>query len=335
VTGTPTAPSTDTPTDTATAATAASTRSPADPSTTTDTPTTARTAASAGSLPAPSPPPRIAVLGAGVMGTAIATLAVGRGLSVTLVDTDPAAVDRAAGSVRQQLRLAQLMGTLPRTGTPGELAVTTTPDLAGAGVVVEAVTELAELKAKVLAEVSAAVAPGTLLVTNTSAIPVDELADAVSRPADLLGIHFMNPPYLIRTVEVVRGPRTGDAALAAATELLTALDMRGVVVGDGPGFVINRVLQRMINEAARIVEEGLATPEQVDELFRGCLGHRTGPLATADLIGLDNVVDSLRVLHERTGDEGYRPCTALTGKVAAGQHGRKTGQGFYEHGGVA
>lgn len=278
---------------------------------------------------------RLAILGAGVMGTAIAALAVGRGLPVTLADTDRSAVDRAAGSVRQQLRFAQLMGKLPRTGTPGELTVTATPDLSAATVVIEAVTELAELKAKVLTEVSAAVAPGTLLVTNTSAIPVDELADAVAHPADLLGLHFMNPPYLIRTVEVIRGPRTGDAALAAATDLLTALDLHGVVVGDGPGFVINRILQRMINEAARIVEEGVATPEQVDELFCGCLGHQTGPLATADLIGLDNVVDSLRVLHERTGDEGYRPSAALVAKVAAGEHGRKTGQGFYEHGGVA
>ena len=275
---------------------------------------------------------RLAILGAGVMGTAIATLAVGRGLPVTLTDTDRSKVDSAGDSVRQQLRLAQLMGKLPRTATADGLTVTATPDLSDATVVIEAVTEQAELKAKVLAE--AAVAPGTLLVTNTSAIPVDELANAVAHPADLLGIHFMNPPYLIRTVEVIRGPRTGDAALAAATGLLTALDLHGVVVGDGPGFVINRVLQRMINEAARIVDEGLATPEQVDELFQGCLGHRTGPLATADLIGLDNVVDSLRVLHERTGDDGYRPCAALEAKVAAGEHGRKTGKGFYEHGGV-
>lgn len=276
---------------------------------------------------------KLVILGAGVMGTAIATLAVGRGLPVTLTDTDRSKVDRAESSVRQQLRLAQLMGKLPRTATTDGLTVTTTPDLSGATVVIEAVTEQAELKAKVLAE--AAVAPGTLLVTNTSAIPVDELANAVAHPADLLGIHFMNPPYLIRTVEVIRGPRTGDAALAAATSLLTELDLHGVVVGDGPGFVINRILQRMINEAARIVDEGLATAEQVDELFRGCLGHQTGPLATADLIGLDNVVDSLRVLHERTGDDGYRPSTALTAKVAAGEHGRKTGQGFFEHGGVA
>lgn len=281
----------------------------------------------------PSPQHRLAILGAGVMGTAIATLAVGRGLSVTLIDTDPDKAEQASGSVRQQLRLAQLMGKLPRTETTGELTVASTVDVTDATTVIEAVTERAELKAKVLAEVSAAVEPGTLLVSNTSAIPVDELAGATARPADLLGIHFMNPPYLIRTVEVIRGPRTGDAALAAADDLLATLEMTPVVVGDGPGFVINRILQRMINEAARVVEDDLATPEQVDELFRGCLGHQTGPLATADLIGLDNVVDSLRVLHERTGDEGYRPAASLEAKVTAGEHGRKTGQGFFEHGG--
>ena len=199
---------------------------------------------------------------------------------------------------------------------------------------IEAVTEQPELKAKVLAEVSAAAASGTLLVSNTSAIPIDELARSVREPADLLGIHFMNPAYLIRTVEVIRGPRTGDRALAAAQALLDALGLTGVVVGDGPGFVVNRILQRMINEAARIVEEGLATPEAVDAVFTGCLGHSTGPLATGDLIGLDNIVDSLRVLHVRTGDDGYRPCDLLEDMVRQGLLGRKTGRGFFDHGGA-
>ncbi|GAA1313776.1 3-hydroxyacyl-CoA dehydrogenase family protein [Saccharothrix xinjiangensis] len=276
---------------------------------------------------------RLGVVGAGTMGTALATLAVGRGLPVVLVDVDDAVLDRARDNVAQQLRLAQLMGRLPRTARAGELVTTTSVDaLADADAVIEAVTELPEVKAKVLAEVSAAVRPGTLLVTNTSAIPVDEQADWTARPEELVGIHFMNPPYLIRTVEVIHGPRTGQAARDRTDALLAVLDCEGVVVGDGPGFVINRILQRMINEAARIVEEGRATPEAVDAVFQGCLGHRTGPLATADLIGLDNVVDSLRVLRERTGDLGYEPCDLLVAKVAAGDHGRKTGRGFYEHG---
>ncbi|MFD5829162.1 3-hydroxyacyl-CoA dehydrogenase family protein [Lentzea sp. NPDC060358] len=277
----------------------------------------------------------IAVLGAGVMGTGIATLAIGHGIDVTLVDVDDDKLATARAAVKQQLRGAKIMGTMPKAGPVGELVCTTDlSDVAAAGAVVEAVTELADLKAKVLAEVSAIVAPGTLLLTNTSAIPVDELASVVQRPEDVAGAHFMNPPYVIRMVEVIRGPRTSEAAMDAVRTLLGQLDRDLVVVGDGPGFVINRVLQRVINESARIVEEGLATPDQVDRLFEGCLGHRTGPLATADLIGLDNVADSLRVLHERTGDAGYAPCDLLLAKVRDGDFGRKTGKGFHEHGGV-
>jgi methoxymalonate biosynthesis protein len=274
----------------------------------------------------------LAVLGAGVMGTAIATLAIGRGLAVTLVDVDAGALERARRTVPQQLRMARLMGALPRDAAADELTTTTAiADLAGAGAVVESVTELPRVKADVLGAASAVVAPGTLLMTNTSGIPVDELADAVARPEDLVGTHFMNPPYLIRTIEVIRGPRSGEAAMAAVLALLEALDRDGIVVGDGPGFVINRILQRTINEAARVVQEQLATPEAVDGLFTGCLGHASGPLATADLIGLDNVVDSLRVLHDRTGDEGYEPCELLLTKVGSGDFGRKTGRGFYDH----
>ncbi|MFF6901297.1 3-hydroxyacyl-CoA dehydrogenase family protein [Streptomyces hydrogenans] len=277
---------------------------------------------------------RLAVIGAGVMGTGITTLALGRGVDVVLVDVSEAVLDKARAAVAGQLRFARMMGKLPREGATGELVTTTRlADVAGATAVVEAVTELAPLKAKVLAEVSAVVAPGTLLISNTSAVPIDEQADAVARPEDLVGIHFMNPPYLIHTAELIRGPRSGEAAVEAARTLLDVLGQNGVVVGDGPGFVINRILQRMINEAARIVAEGVADPASVDAAFEGCLGHTTGPLATADLIGLDNVVDSLRVLHERTGDAGYEPCALLLEKVAAGDFGRKTGRGFFAYGG--
>lgn len=280
-------------------------------------------------------PHRLGVLGAGVMGTGLATLAVGHRIPVVLVDIDERALDRARREVSRQLRLATLMGALPADVAVADIVTTTDlADAAGATAVVEAVTERPALKTEVLAEASRIVAGTTPLMSNTSAIPIDELADAVKRPAQLLGVHFMNPPYLIRTVEVVRGRRTGEAAMAAGLAMLAALGRQSVVVGDGPGFVVNRVLQRMLNEAARIVEEGIATPEAVDAVFTGCLGHRTGPLATADLIGLDNVVDSLRVLLDRTGDEGYRPCRALLNKVSSGELGRKTGRGFFDYGGT-
>jgi len=276
--------------------------------------------------------PHVTVLGAGVMGTAIAALAVGHGLSVTLTDVDESKLDAARTEVPKQLRLAQLMGAL--TPVPGGELDTTRDlaDVADTDVVIEAVIEIAEVKAKVLGEISAVVRREALIVSNTSAIPIDELAASVEHPERVVGIHFMNPPYLIRTVELIRGPRSSEAALGTAKDLLALLGREPVVVGDGPGFVINRILQRMINEAARIVDEGVATPEAVDAVFTGCLGHRSGPLTTGDLIGLDNVADSLRVLHERTGDAGYEPSALLLRKVAAGELGRKSGRGFYEYG---
>jgi methoxymalonate biosynthesis protein len=281
----------------------------------------------------PTPPAyALTVLGAGVMGVGITALALGHGLPVHLVDLDDDRLERARGLIADELRLAQLMGALP-PGTPeGELATGTSLEpVSRATAVIEAVTENAELKAKLLAEVSALVSPGTLLVTNTSSIPVDELAGAVQRPEELIGTHFMNPPYLIRTAEVIRGARTGEPALASARALLTALRRESVVVRDAPGFVTSRILHPMINDAARVVEEGTATAEAVDALMQGCLGHPTGPLRTADLIGIDNLVDSLQVLYERTGDQGCRPCDLLLRLVAEGRHGRKSGSGFYDY----
>ncbi|MFI6743574.1 3-hydroxyacyl-CoA dehydrogenase family protein [Nonomuraea sp. NPDC050451] len=274
----------------------------------------------------------VAVIGAGVMGTGIATLLSGYGLPVILVDADPQALARATAQVRGQLRLARMMKALPSGRPSGKVTTSTSPaSIAPADVVIESVTECPDLKSEVLREASTVVVPGTLIASNTSAIPIDELAEATSRPQDLVGLHFMNPPYLIDVVEVVRGPRSGEAAVTAAKSLLTATGRRGVIVGDGPGFVVNRVLQRVINEAVRIVEEGIATPQDVDALFTGCLGHPIGPLATADLIGLDNVADSLTVLHHRTGDAGYEPAPLLLAKVRAGELGRKSGQGFFQH----
>nr|ADR01060.1 Noc-5 [Nocardia sp. ATCC 202099] len=273
------------------------------------------------------------MLGAGVMGVGITALAIGRGVQVTLVDVDEERLATARKRVRHELRLAHVLGALPRHGPIGDLDLADSVDAAaGAGVVVEAITETAELKVKAQNEIAAVVAPDALRITNTSSIPVDELAGHVPRPEFLVGVHFMNPPYLIGTLEVVRGPRTGDAAMVAVRALLERLGRKAIVVNDGPGFVTSRVLHRMINDAARVVEEGRASVEDVDALMEHCIGHRTGPLKTADLIGIDNLVDSLRVLYERTGDEGCKPSGLLLRKVADGHHGRKTGRGFYEYG---
>ncbi|MGM1061309.1 3-hydroxyacyl-CoA dehydrogenase family protein [Saccharothrix sp. Mg75] len=279
--------------------------------------------------------PPLVVVGAGVMGTGITALALAHGLAVVLVDPDRAVLDRAGAAVARHLRTAALLGACPPDTPVGPLTALTSVEDALSGpppaAVVEAVVEDPAVKAGVLGRVSAAVPGGTPLVSNTSSIPVDELAGAVARPEDLLGAHFMNPAYLITTVEVVPGPRTAAAAVAAVAELLGALRRTPVVVRDSPGFVTSRLLHPMINDAARLVQEGVASAEDVDALMRGCLGHPTGPLRTADLIGIDNLVDSLVVLHRRTGDERSRPCDLLLAKVRDGHHGRKSGRGFYEY----
>jgi methoxymalonate biosynthesis protein len=285
----------------------------------------------------PSARRRLAVVGAGVMGSGIAALAVGHGIAVTLIDLDRRRLDEAPARIGHQVRMARLLGALPDETVPGTLVTgLSLTDLVSAGhaaltAVIEAVREDADAKAKVLAEVSGLVAPGTPIISNTSAIPIDELALATARPMDLIGTHFMNPPYLIRTVEVIRGTHTGEATLDALLALLAALRRQPIVVGDAPGFVTSRILHPMINNAVRVVAAGTANAESVDRLMQGCLGHPTGPLRTADLIGLDNLVDSLRVLHDRTGDEGCRPCDLLLEMVRAGHLGCKSGRGFSEY----
>ncbi|CAM5463260.1 3-hydroxybutyryl-CoA dehydrogenase OS=Streptomyces glaucescens OX=1907 GN=hbd PE=3 SV=1 [Streptomyces glaucescens] len=266
------------------------------------------------------------------MGSGIAALVLGHGIPVVLVDVDDTTLRAARVRIEQQLRHAQLMSALPAGTAPGELTTSVSlADVANATAVIEAIVELPAEKAKVLAEVSAAVRPGTPLISNTSGIPIAELARSVDRPEELLGTHFMNPSYLIRMVEVSRGPQTGDAAVAAVVELLSALNRKAVIVRDAPGFVTSRLLHPMINAAARIVGEGTATAEAVDELMEGCLGHPTGPLRTADLIGLDNLADSLQVLYERTGDPSCEPADLLLEKVRQGDLGRKSGRGFYAY----
>lgn len=275
---------------------------------------------------------RLAVLGAGVMGVSITTLVLGHGLPVLLVDVDATKLEGAHIDVVKQLRLAQLIGACSAEKPIGELVTSTSVhDAAEATMVIEAITEVAELKSKALRELSAVVRPGTPLVSNTSSIPIDELAESLARPEELAGAHFMNPPYLIETVEVIRGTRTSEATMDAVRSLLATLDRKAVVVRDAPGFVTSRILHPMINDAARVVQAGTATADAVDALMQGCLGHRTGPLRTADLIGLDNLVDSLRVLHERTGDDGCLPCELLLAKVRQGHLGRKSGRGFYQY----
>lgn len=272
----------------------------------------------------------LAIFGAGVMGIGISALALVHGIPVTLVDLFPEQLERARGRIGLDIRLAALMDGAPDVPAGPLTTTSSVQDAAGATIVIEAVTESAEAKEKVLAAVSWGV-PEVPVITNTSSIPVDELAGALAEPSRLIGVHFMNPPFLIKTVEVIRGARTSDEAMNGVRGLLTALRREAIMVNDAPGFVTSRLLHPMINTAARVVEAGTAKAADVDALMSRCLGHPTGPLRTADLIGLDNLVDSLLVLHERTGDDACRPCDLLLRMVRAGHLGRKSGRGFYEY----
>jgi methoxymalonate biosynthesis protein len=279
---------------------------------------------------------RLAVVGAGVMGTNISTLAIGHGVPVVLVDVDEAVLEQAKATIKQKLRHAQLLGVLPAGRTPGKLTTTVNlVDIADATTVIEAVVEIPEVKKRVLSLASSIVSPGTTLISNTSCIAIDEMAPWVDRPEDLLGVHFMNPSYMIKMVEVIRGPRTDPQVVEAVTDLLAVLGRESIVINDSTGFVINRLLHPLINTAAMLVQEGVASAEDVDNLLEGCLGHSTGPLRTGDLIGLDNLVDSLNVLYKARGDDSCNPCDLLLQKVRDGHFGRKSGQGFYDYGRVA
>lgn len=279
---------------------------------------------------------RLAIVGAGVMGTNIATLAVGYGVPVVLVDLNEEVLSRAREIIERKLRHAQLMGAFPQGRSWGELVTSVSlEDVADATTVIEAVIEVPAAKEKVLAVVSGLVRPGTTLISNTSCISIDEMAAWVERGDELVGVHFMNPSYMIKMVEVIRGTGTSDATMESVNGLLTALGREALVIQDSTGFVINRLLHPLINTAAMLVQEGVASVEVVDGLLEGCLGHSTGPLRTGDLIGLDNLVDSLNVLYERRHDESCRPCEFLLSKVREGDLGRKTGRGFYDYGKVA
>jgi 3-hydroxybutyryl-CoA dehydrogenase len=197
--------------------------------------------------------------------------------------------------------------------------------------VIENVTERIGVKAEVYRRLDAICPPQCVFAANTSAIPITRIAAMTSRPAQVVGMHFMNPVPLKTAVEVIRGYHTSDETIATATRFLTLMGKKAILVGDSPGFVSNRVLMLTINEAIFLVQEKVATPEVVDEIFKNCFEHKMGPLETADLIGLDTILFSIEVLYDEFKDSKFRPCPLLRQMVDAGLRGRKNGRGFYSY----
>ncbi|WP_103349322.1 3-hydroxyacyl-CoA dehydrogenase family protein [Amycolatopsis sp. CA-128772] len=275
----------------------------------------------------------IGVVGAGVMGTGVAQCFAAAGYDVVVADRDPAALARGPDRVRTGLRMAALLGgARPAPGTAGRIRWTgRLADLGGSEFVVECAAERLPVKETLFGELDRLCPAGTVLASCTSAVPIGRLAAVTTRADRVLGTHFMNPAPLKDTVEVVRTTATAEETLRTTTDLLTAIGKRAIVVADGPGFVANRVLMATINEAIATVGDGIADAVTVDEVFENCFGHAMGPLRTADLIGLDVILDTLVVLRECTGNPMYRPCPLLAELVAAGRLGRKTGRGLHTY----
>ncbi len=277
----------------------------------------------------------VGVVGAGTMGSGIAHVCARAGLKVLLCDVEQRFLDRALRQIRANLGREAAKGKMPETEIEPTLArIKATVDreaLAGAEMVIEAAPERFDLKAEIFKALDRILPENAILATNTSSISITNLAALTGRADRVIGMHFFNPVPVMVLVEIVRGPATSDATCAAVHALAVKLGKTPVEVNDAPGFVSNRVLMPLINEAAFAVMEGVATPEAVDQIFKLGMAHPMGPLTLADFIGLDVCVDIMRVLEDGFGDRKYRPCPLLVQMVDEGSLGRKSGRGFYTY----
>ena len=277
----------------------------------------------------------VGVAGAGTMGSGIAHVFARAGMRVLLCDVEQNLLDRALSQIRANLGREAAKGKLAEADVEAAVArIVPTTDhdaLADADFAVEAATERFELKANMFRRLDRILPLGAILATNTSSISITKLAAQTRRPAQVIGMHFFNPVPVMALVEVIRGLATDDATYDLVHGLALRLGKTAVAVNDAPGFVSNRVLMPLINEAAYAVMEGVATPEAVDQVFKLGMAHPMGPLTLADFIGLDVCVDILRVLHDGLGDPKYRPCPLLVRMVDAGWLGRKSRRGFYSY----
>jgi 3-hydroxybutyryl-CoA dehydrogenase len=277
----------------------------------------------------------IAVIGSGTMGNGIAQVFAQRGHSVILRDLDQAILDRARKQLERSLtRLIEKesISSADKSSTLARIkSVTDMKDLAYADFVIEAVVEDASVKLQLFHELDEVCKPETILASNTSSISITRLGAATNRPEKVIGMHFMNPVPVMPLVEVIRGQMTTDQTLRTVVQLARALGKTPVEVNDYPGFVSNRVLMPMINEAIFAVYEGVASAEAIDQVMKLGMNHPMGPLTLADFIGLDVCLAILNVLQEGFGDPKYRPCPLLKRMVAAGWLGRKTGRGFFTY----
>ena len=278
---------------------------------------------------------RIAVIGAGQMGNGIAHVFAQAGFRVTMIDVAEGALGRGRAAIEKNLDRQIEKGTVPASERAAILdRVSTHTSLhavTGAALVVEAATENRALKFKIFSEVDKLADQGSVLATNTSSISITEIAARTSRPASVIGMHFMNPVPVMKLVEIIRGLATSDETTRRTMEWSRAVGKTPVEVNDFPGFVANRILMPMINEAVYCLMEGVGSAEAIDTVMKLGMNHPMGPLALADLIGLDTCLAILEVMHEGLGDPKYRPAPLLRKYVAAGWLGKKSGRGFHAY----
>jgi 3-hydroxybutyryl-CoA dehydrogenase len=278
---------------------------------------------------------RIGVIGAGTMGNGIAQVFAQAGFEVRLVDAAPGALDRARATIERSLAKLVDKGRLAQGDRDATLARLSTgvnlDALSDVDYVVEAIFEVEQAKRELFARLDQLTRPDVILSSNTSSISITTLGAATIRPDKVLGMHFMNPVPLMSLVELIRGQATSAQTMMTATELCMRLNKTAVEAADYPGFIANRVLMPMINEAIYAVMEGVGTAESIDTVMKLGMNHPMGPLTLADFIGLDVCLAIMHVLHDGLGDPKYRPCPLLRRMVAAGHLGRKSGQGFYKY----
>ena len=277
----------------------------------------------------------VGVLGAGQMGAGIAQVSACAGYRVTLVDIDPGVVESGIGSIRSSLGKMVSKGKVTDAESNEAIQRIETSvrvqDLSTCDLVVEAIPELMELKLSVFSELDDICKPTAILATNTSSISIDTIAGSTTRPDRVIGMHFMNPVPIMRLVEVIKGSRTSEAVTADVIYVINAMGKTPLQCNDSPGFVSNRILCPMINEAIITLGEGVAEAEAIDGIMMLGMNHPIGPLALADLIGLDTVLNIMHVLHQGLDDDKYLPAPLLVSMVNEGKLGRKSGIGFYEY----